>query len=362
MVIAVVIGSLVVACLAILFAAISIRNAHRSADERVADALSRLADGMHETMRELADAVAEAQSAGRIGSLVVDHVPLDFDGVTSQALSAAAAIPGVEGALLEAVGPSGRVVTSAVGLAEHEAPHSHIELPTDRALRAVEVSFGFPPDVDSTIPVVRSGVVVPLRGEDGRLGTLSAFSRTVTDGLDERSVDELALVAERTGPALVNARRYSEARDQADRDPLTGLHNARYFHELLSREVARAHRYRRRLSLVRVALPATAPDDVLAAAADAIRSAVRAADVPCRAGADEFAIVLPESELGGAELLAHRIERALAGLQTREGIPVEAELGLADLRAGDRETGLFDRAGETFQQPGEPDAAAGGQA
>jgi GGDEF domain-containing protein len=351
---AVVIGSLVVACLALLFAARSIRSARRSADERVAEALSRLADGMHETMRELTDAVAEAQSAGRIGTLTGSQAPLDFDGVTNQALNAAVAIPGVEGALLEAVGPSGRVVTSAVGLADDEAPHSHIELPTDRGLRAVEVSFGFPPEVDET-RVVRSGVVVPLRGEDGRLGTLSAFSRSAPDGLDERSVDELALVAERTGPALVNARRFSEARDQADLDALTGLHNARYFHELLGREVARAHRYRRRLSLLRVELPETTSEDVLVTVARTMRSAVRAADVPCRVGPDAFAIVLPESELGGTELLSHRISRALAAVATPDGA-IEPAYGLADLRPGDRESVLFARAGEAFRQD-EPDAA-----
>ena len=62
-----------------------------------------------------------------------------------------------------------------------------------------------------------------------------------------RSSRTLAL---RAGPAIDNARRFREARQLADLDALTGLHNRRYFHETLQREVARAHRYSRNLALV----------------------------------------------------------------------------------------------------------------
>ena len=58
-----------------------------------------------------------------------------------------------------------------------------------------------------------------------------------------RRLEELA---ERVAPAIENARRFREARQLADLDALTGLHNRRYFHETLAREVARAHRYQRR--------------------------------------------------------------------------------------------------------------------
>src|SRR6185503_13892078 len=61
---------------------------------------------------------------------------------------------------------------------------------------------------------------------------------------------ELEELAHRAAPAIANARRFREARQQADLDALTGLHNRRYFHETLAREVARAHRYERALALV----------------------------------------------------------------------------------------------------------------
>ena len=58
-------------------------------------------------MRELADAVTEAQAAARQASFGSGVTELDFDDVAEHALQAIAAVPGGEGALLETLGPSG---------------------------------------------------------------------------------------------------------------------------------------------------------------------------------------------------------------------------------------------------------------
>src|SRR5438128_651948 len=77
-------------------------------------------------------------------------------------------------------------------------------------------------------------------------------SQPAARGVDRnaRELDELEYLAQRAGPALENARRYADARSLADIDALTAVHNRRYFHETLSREVARAHRHHRLLSLI----------------------------------------------------------------------------------------------------------------
>ena len=107
-------------------------------------------------------------------------------------------------------------------------------MPMDESLRAVEVEYGFHSDA---LPdtALRSGVVVPLRIAGARVGTLSAFSRSESDRLDPSTVDEIEQLAGRATPALWNARRFTEAKALADLDPLTRLHNRRYFHELLER-------------------------------------------------------------------------------------------------------------------------------
>ena len=89
----------------------------------------------------------------------------------------------------------------------------------------------------------------------------------------------------RAGPAIENARRFREARHQADLDALTGLHNRRYFHETLARETARAQRYNRRLALIVFDLDDfkaindrighLAGDTVLAEVAERVRDVVR---------------------------------------------------------------------------------------
>src|SRR5439155_13434760 len=117
-------------------------------------------------------------------------------------------------------------------------------------------------------------------------------------------------------PAIDNARRFREARQLADLDALTNLHNRRYFHETLARECARAHRYDRRLALVvfdiddfkaiNDRIGHLAADAVLAAVAERLQSVVRSADVACRVGGDEFAVILPESALADAEQLYRR--------------------------------------------------------
>src|SRR4029079_17967892 len=120
--------------------------------------------------------------------------------------------------------------------------------------------------------------------------------------LTEGEIDELERLAHRAGPALENARRYTEARALADLDALTNLHNRRFFHETLAREVARAQRYQRRLAVIVFDLDDfkaindrvghLAGGSVLAEASERMLSVVRSADIPCRVGGDEFAVIL----------------------------------------------------------------------
>ena len=79
---------------------------------------------------------------------------------------------------------------------------------------------------------------------------MTAISRTGPSELLPATADALDAVARRAGPAIANAQRYSEAREQAELDSLTGLLNHRLFYEFLGREIARARRYERFVSLV----------------------------------------------------------------------------------------------------------------
>ena len=113
----------------------------------------------------------------------------------------------------------------------------------------------------------------------------------------------------------------SHARALARVDQLTGLGNRRAFDEMATVEVARSARTGRSLSLVVADLDAfkaindehghLAGDDCLRQVAAVVRSAVRRPDSCFRWGGDEFALLLPETDLDAAEAVAERLAAAV---------------------------------------------------
>jgi diguanylate cyclase (GGDEF)-like protein len=109
--------------------------------------------------------------------------------------------------------------------------------------------------------------------------------------------------------------------EQATRDWLTGLYNRRYFEETLADHIETADRYGRELSLILFDIDGfkqindsrghDAGDEVLRQFAGMLKTAARKADIVCRFGGDEFAVILPETGLSSAVNL---VERVVAGI------------------------------------------------
>jgi diguanylate cyclase (GGDEF)-like protein len=341
--------------------AVTVWRVRNQADQRVADAVQQLAAGMQETMRDMAVAVESAQAASKADLFTGElAASLDLDEVTAKTLEAASLVRGVEGALLDAAAPEGARVNATAGMAAEDLAKAAVQLPDNDNLRAVEITYRYRiDDVEgSSATHIRSGVALPMRADGASVGTLSAFTRAAGGRLGDAEIDQLERLAVRAGPALENARKYSEARALADLDALTSVHNRRYFHETLAREVARAHRYHRRLSVIVFDLDDfkgindrvghLAGDAVLAEAAQRMLTVVRSADIACRVGGDEFAIVLPESSAEEAELLAGRIARAIGVRPIAGAGTLELSAGVAELRPSDRPNDLFERADEAL--------------
>jgi diguanylate cyclase (GGDEF)-like protein len=161
------------------------------------------------------------------------------------------------------------------------------------------------------------------------------------------------------------ARELAQAREEArknrllaDLDGLTGLHNRRYFHEMLAREVARAQRYGRKLALVVFDLDDfksindrighLGGDAVLAETAERARTVVRSADIACRVGGDEFAVLLPEASGREAELLYERLHRAVSSRPVAQAGNVSVSAGIAELQADEEPSTFFERADEAL--------------
>ncbi len=133
----------------------------------------------------------------------------------------------------------------------------------------------------------------------------------------------------------------------ASTDPLTGSANRRSFVEKSEIEIARAQRYDRPLSLLMLDVDRfkaindtyghAAGDAVLRAIGDTLRANLRTTDILGRIGGEEFAILLVETTLPSAALLAEKLRLQLAALVIRHGaheLRFTASFGVAPLGAG----------------------------
>jgi diguanylate cyclase (GGDEF)-like protein len=354
-------GALVVLLLALLV----VRwRSDRKTDERVAEVVESLNARMDELGLELQGALERAEEEGRRNRVFGELAgSIDLDEVLSRALEAAGALEGADAALVMLPdSQGGKPLVATLGLSVDEAEHHAVAGPPDgRLARSITMSYTYPEQPrrsDDEGGIIHSGLAVPLPGEGETLGYLTVFTRSRTHEFTDADVRQLETLAVRAGPAIENARRFREARQLADLDALTGLHNRRFFHETLARECSRAHRYERKLALVVFDLDDfkevndrighLAGDAALAEAAERVRDVVRTSDVACRVGGDEFAVVLPESSLEDADQLYRRILNAVSSRPLGQAGKLYLSAGVAELRPEDDPVSFFKRADEAL--------------
>jgi diguanylate cyclase (GGDEF)-like protein len=200
-------------------------------------------------------------------------------------------------------------------------------------------------------PLPAASVCVPLLAHGETLGVLHvqatapaadqaggavALLPEAQERLAEKVADQAAL-------ALANLSLRQTLREQATRDPLTGLFNRRYLEESLQRELRRAERRRRPLGVVMVDLDHfkrcndtfghVAGDDLLRAVGQFLKSHIRGEDLACRYGGEEFLLILTESSLEDTRKRAEDLRGGVKGLEVRHRggglVPVSASLGVA---------------------------------
>ena len=162
--------------------------------------------------------------------------------------------------------------------------------------------------------------------------------------------------------ALENARLHRQLERQAATDGLTDLPNRRQFEEALEGEIGRIDRFGGTVSLIVADLDDfkqvndryghQAGDAVLCAVADALHANVRAIDLAARYGGEEFTVLLPQTDLVGAEEVAERLRRAVAArpIETPSGavLAVTASFGVASYPRASTQAALFAAADEAL--------------
>jgi diguanylate cyclase (GGDEF)-like protein len=337
------------------------RRAPGDADAQVAAIVETLEARLDELAQELSAAVKRAEDERERSRFLAQlGSTIDLDDALRAALQAAAGLPKVDAAVVE-LDPNGdgdERHLGSIGLGDENdgAVHIFSGPPDQREARAIELSYRYAEE--RAAGAVHGGLGVPLVGRSGRMGWLGVFSRDPETSFGDDDLHRLEELAERIAPAIENARSFREARQLADLDSLTGLHNRRYFHETLVREIDRAQRYQRSLSLVIVDVDGfkeindrighLAGDAVLVEIADRLREVVRSADIPCRVGGDELAVILPEVGLEQAQQLVSRIQRAVSSQPIARAGRVRVSAGVSELQPNDNPTSLFERGDESL--------------
>jgi two-component system cell cycle response regulator len=231
--------------------------------------------------------------------------------------------------------------------AEAEA-RAALQIPADAAvLRVIDED----PSSDLTGPelVVCS---VPFGGVDLAQLALAPGASS------ERAIEQIAmLVARELGGPVRIALLMDEQKRLATIDALTSLENRRSFVEQARVELSRCQRYSLPLSLVLLDVDHfktindtqghSAGDQVLISLGNLLTRQLRTCDTAARWGGEEFVILLPNTDGGGARVLAERLRGAIERLAIQyesAAIAVTASIGIAEYHSGESLESLVDRA------------------
>ena len=200
-------------------------------------------------------------------------------------------------------------------------------------------------------PPATGYLCVPMMAQGEALGVLHIRSHPDGRGRRGGSPDRLSVsrqqlavtVAEQIGLALANLRLRETLYMQSIHDPLTGLYNRRYVEESLERELRRAARKNGSLGAIMFDLDHfkrfndtfghDAGDFVLRELSKFLGTQVRAEDIACRYGGEEFIIVLPGASVQVTERRAEQLRRRVKHLNILYGGrllgPITLSLGVA---------------------------------
>jgi diguanylate cyclase (GGDEF)-like protein len=185
---------------------------------------------------------------------------------------------------------------------------------------------------------VRSYVLLPLHARGRAIGVLALGSPQV-GAFDELTLARLQPLADAVSLAFENVRLFQRTRELSITDELTPLYNARFFHQILDRELKLVDRYDSVLSLIFVDLDRFKPINdtyghlrgsrVLREVGFLLRAAVRETDYPARYGGDEFVVILPQTDGPAARQLGEKLRGQIEGHTFLQEEGINAQLGVS---------------------------------
>ena len=165
-------------------------------------------------------------------------------------------------------------------------------------------------------------IVVPLVSRGVIMGALNVYRLGEHASFSEREFELVQRCGDAAALALDNAQIREQLERQAQTDSLTGLYNHRFFHERLRAELNRSSRAHESLAVVMLDIDDFKKvndvfghgtgDQILVALAGVLASSIRTADIVCRIGGEEFAVIMPACTAADSRGFAQRVTQRLA--------------------------------------------------
>ncbi len=210
---------------------------------------------------------------------------------------------------------------------------------------------------------IESMIIAPLILGDQNLGAISLDAHT-RYAFSHSDLNLLVSFATTATAAIQNAQLHTEVQKQAITDPLTGLYNRRGFFELGRREVERARRFDRSLTVMIIDIDLFKDindkhghlfgDTVISGIASQFLRDLRQIDLIGRYGGDEFIILLPETDLENAYQVGERLRNNIIGspyFKDSKPVHITISVGAASRKPQDESLDvIIDRADQALYQ------------
>lgn len=209
--------------------------------------------------------------------------------------------------------------------------------------------------------------VFPLINNGHLIGCIAAHS--TIDELSPKEIEYINQLTKQSSATIERANSYAEVLQHATLDALTGLNNRHQFEIRLKQEYASSKRQNKPLCAMMLDIDffksindtyghATG-DKVLKTVANVIKDKLREYDIPSRYGGEEFCILLPQTNIEEASIVAERLRSAVEtkAIETfiekddsNKNISVTISIGLSQLKETDMAEDLYKRADKALYE------------
>ena len=188
--------------------------------------------------------------------------------------------------------------------------------------------------------------IVPLICQDRVVGVLNLADKLKGEIFDSGDIALIELFSQLVGASIGNVKLFEKIQRQATTDGLTGLANHKTFYEILEKELWRSRRYGGKISLIMVDIDNLkkindvhghrAGDKAIREISRRVKECIRQIDTAARYGGDEFAVILLNTSLDGANVVARRMVDAVSNSPmnwNKEKITLSISVGLSQYDA-----------------------------